>query len=81
MFKPLNNRVLLKPDEENITKGGIVLVESKFEKPSVGTVIVGNKEVKKGQRIVFSKYGYDEIEIDGEKHYVVSDFNILGIFI
>ena len=43
-------------------------------------MIVGNKDVKKGDKIVFSKFGYDEVKIDDKLYYVVSDFNLLGVF-
>lgn len=80
MFKPLNERVLVLPEEiPQTTEFGFVL-SSKDEKPVVGTVVVGNKLVKKGQHILFSKFGYDEVTIDKTTYFVVSDFNILGIF-
>lgn len=77
MFKPLNNRVLVKAIEKP-KNSGFDLPESK-EKPVMGIVVVGNKDVEKGDEIFFSKFGFDEILIDEETHYVVSDFNILGI--
>ncbi len=89
MFKPLNNRILVKPLEKSKeTAGGILLAEKVVEKPVTGIVVVegevvSNSKVVKlevGQKILFSKFGYDEVEIDNEMHYVVSDYNILGIF-
>ena len=50
------------------------------EKPVSGVVIVGNNTVAAGNRVLFSKYGYDEMIINKEVHYVVSDATILGIF-
>lgn len=80
MFKPLNNRVLIKPDEPvQETAFGILLPMNK-EKAVTGEVIVGNKDLKKGDKVVFSKFGLDEVTIDNEIHYVVSDVNILGKF-
>ena len=80
MFKPSNNRVLVRPEEiKTQTASGIILPDSK-ELPVKGTVVVGNKDINEGDKILFSKFGYDEVEIDTEKYYVVSDFNILGIF-
>lgn len=79
MFKPLNNRILVKPTElPNETSSGIMLGENK-EKPVTGTVVVGSDIIKKGDNILFSKFGFDEFEIDGEVHFVVSETNILGI--
>lgn len=80
MFKPLNGRVLLKPEERpHETASGILLAEKVVEKPVIGVVVVGNSNVKEGERVFFSKYGYDEITLEGDVHYLVSEFNILGI--
>ena len=80
-FNPLNDRVLVQPDkEEDRTSSGIILVHNKEEKPVSGTVVVGGKLVKKGRRILFSKFGFDEVTIDKEIYYVVSESNILGIY-
>lgn len=79
-MKLLNNRVLVKPDEViKQTKSGIILSDSTVEKPTTGTVVIGNEEVKKDSRILFSKFGYDEVIIDEEKLYVISSPNILAI--
>jgi chaperonin GroES len=81
MFKPINNRVVVKPEEqEEKVVSGIIIAQAEKDRPVTGFVISGNDEVKAGDRILFSKFGYDEVTIDGEKFYVVSDFNILGIF-
>jgi len=80
MFKPLNERVLVKPeDKPTETSSGILLSDKTQEKPVIGEVIVGNKDVKEGDRVLFSKFGYDEVTLDGDLYYVVSDCNILGI--
>jgi len=80
MFVPLNSRVLIKPeDKPTETSSGILLSDKLQEKPVIGMVIVGNKDVHEGDRVLFSKFGYDEVTIEGVLHYVVSDFNILGI--
>jgi len=78
-FTPLNNRILVKPDTiSNETESGILLGEVN-EKPASGTVVVGGELVKKGDSILFSKFGFDETEIDKEIYYVVSEANVLGI--
>ena len=79
MLKPLNGRVILRPETERQTKFGLVLVED--EHPDVGFVVIGNDTVKEGDKVVFSKFGYDEVMVDGEKLYMVSESNILGVFI
>lgn len=80
-FKPLNNRVLVKPDTvgEKKTKYGLVLPEGK-ELPATGVVVIGNEDVKEGEKVVFSKFGYDEVAIDDQRHYLVSAASILGKF-
>jgi len=81
MFKPLNDRVLIKPDEvKDTTESGIVLLDNQKEKPVKGVVVVGGKLVKKGDKVLFSKFGYDEVELDKKIHYVVSESTLLGIF-
>ena len=81
MFRCLNNRVLIKPEEkEEQVVSGIIIPTLDKEKPVVGEVIVGNDTVAKGMRVLFSKYGYDEVTIDKEVHYVVSTPLLLGIF-
>lgn len=80
MFKPIHNRCLIEPEEKpNETASGIFIAEKIVEKPVIGTVKVGNNDVKAGDRVLFSKFGYDEVTIDGVLYYVVSDINILGI--
>jgi chaperonin GroES len=80
MFKPLNNRILVKPEAKpDTTTSGIFLSNKIEEKPVIGEVVVGNKDVSIGDRVLFSKFGYDELDIEGNLHYVVSDFNILGV--
>jgi chaperonin GroES len=71
---------LIKPeDKPTETSSGILLSDKTQEKPVIGEVIVGNKDVKEGDRVLFSKFGYDEVTLDGDLYYVVSDCNILGI--
>lgn len=80
MFKPQNGRILVKPDPKtNETEFGIILPEDK-DKPVTGTVIVGGVDTKEGDRVLFSKFGFDEVEIEKEVHYVVSEQLVLGIF-
>ena len=93
-FKPTGDSVLVKPEsiEEKTASGIIIPDTARKEKPETGIVIaVGpgkrgddNKmipvSVKAGDKVMFSKYGYDEVTIDEEEYYVVSESNILGTF-
>lgn len=80
-LKPTNNRIVVKPDEKvKQTEFGLILAEEGAEKPTTGTVTIGNKEFKAGDRVLFSKFGYDEVVVDKELLYVISEQNILGVF-
>lgn len=81
MFKPLNNRLLVRPDPvDNTTASGIIVATSKEEKACTGVVLQGNSIVSSGERILFSAYGWDEATVDGETLYLVSETALLGIF-
>lgn len=89
--RPLQDRVLVKQlAGEEVTKGGIVLPDSAKEKPQEGEVIAvgsgkiieGKKvalEVKKGDKVLFSKYGGDEIKVDGVEYKILREEDILAI--
>ena len=90
--KPLGDRVLVQPLEEQETKkGGIIIPDTAKEKPQEGKVVAlgtgkidenGKKidfTVKKGDRVLISKYGGTEIKIDGEIFMIMREDDILGI--
>jgi chaperonin GroES len=90
--RPLRDRVIVKRlEEEEKTKGGIIIPDTAKEKPIEGKVIAvgdgkikedGRKipmEVKKGNRVLFAKYAGTEIKIDGEEHLMMKEDDILGI--
>ena len=83
---PVGERILLRPEreEEDRTIGRIkiVLPESvSKEKSDKGKVVaVGNvKSVKVGDTVIFSKYSYDEIKVNGEDLYLIKEENILAV--
>lgn len=92
---PMFDKVLLMPfsREELVSKSsfGIVIPDTvSKDKPEQGVVVAlgsGKYEdgklipmtVKEGDRVVFSKYGYDEIKVDGVEYYILSESNILAI--
>jgi chaperonin GroES len=91
-IRPLQDRIIVKRvQEEEKTKGGIIIPDSAKEKPIEGKVIaVGNGkvqedgkvrplDVKAGDRILFSKYAGTEIKIDGEEHLIMREEDILGV--
>jgi chaperonin GroES len=90
--RPLNDRVVvLRIDEEEKTSGGIIIPDTAKEKPQEGKVIavgtgkVNDKgdriplELKEGDRILFSKYGGNEININGVEHLIMREDDILAI--
>ena len=90
-LKPLGDKLLVRALEaQQITKSGIVLPDSAKEKPQEGDVlavgsgkIVDGKmiplEVKVGDTVIFSKYGGDEIKVDGEELKIISESDVLAI--
>jgi chaperonin GroES len=91
-IRPLNDRILIKRvEEEEKTKGGIIIPDSAKEKPAEGIVVaVGNGklndkgdrvklEVKKGDRVLFSKYGGTDVKLDGEDHLIMREDDILAV--
>ncbi len=91
-IKPLHDRLIVKRfEEEERTKGGIIIPDNAKEKPQQGEVIaVGNgkhledgkkvpMEVKKGDRVLFGKYSGTEIKVDGIEYLMMKEEDILGI--
>jgi chaperonin GroES len=90
--RPLHDRVIVKRvEEEEKTKGGIIIPDSAKEKPIEGKVVaVGNGkilengqkiplEVKKGDRVLFAKYAGTDIKIEGEEHLIMREDDIIAI--
>lgn len=90
--RPLNDRVLIKRlEEEEKTKGGIIIPDTAKEKPAEGKVMAvgpGKRnekgdtmplQVKEGDRVLFSKYGGTDIKIEGEDYLIMREDDILGI--
>ena len=91
-IRPLHDRVIVRRlEEEEKTKGGIIIPDTAKEKPIEGTVLavgtgkiledgtVRKLEVKKGDRILFGKYSGTEVKIEGEEHLILREEDILGI--
>ena len=90
--RPLNDRIIVKRlEEEGKTKGGIIIPDSTKEKPVEGKVIAvgdgrinkeGKKipmEIKKGDRVLFAKYGGTEIKMDGEEYMMMKEDDVLAV--
>ena len=92
-IRPLGDKVLVEILEaEEKTKGGIILPDTAKEEKSEGKIIAvgGGKllengqmhplEVKKGDRVIFGKYSGDEVTIDGKKHKILQEKDILAVY-
>ena len=90
--RPLHDRVLIKRIEEQETvKGGIIIPDTAKEKPMESLVVAlgtgktddnGKKlpfEVKKGDRVLVSKYGGTEIKLDGKEYKILSSDDVLAV--
>ncbi|MBW2577233.1 MAG: co-chaperone GroES [Deltaproteobacteria bacterium] len=91
-IRPLQDRIIVKRvDGEETTKGGIIIPDSAKEKPQEGKVIAVGKgkinedgklqplDVKKGDKVLFSKYAGTEINIEGEEHLIIREDDVLGV--
>ena len=91
-IRPLQDRVIVKRvQEEEKTKGGIIIPDTAKEKPIEGEVLaVGNGkimedgtrrilDIKAGDRVLFSKYAGTEIKVEGEEHLMMREEDILGV--
>ena len=91
-LKPLGDRVLVEPvEEKEVKKGGIIIPDTAKEKPTEGMIVAlgtgktddnGKKvpfEVKKGDRVLISKYGGTEIKLDGKGYKILNSDDILAV--
>lgn len=90
-FRPLGDRVLVKPIERETMKGGIIIPDTAKEKPMEGEVLAvgpgkmadkGERaamDVKKGDRVLYGKYSGTEVKLDGETYLIIHQDEILGI--
>ena len=91
-FRPLHDRVLVeRVAEDTKTAGGIIIPDSATEKPSEGMVIavgpgvrkedgtIAKLDVKKGDRVLFGKWGGTEVKIDGKELLIMKESDIMGI--
>ncbi len=91
-IRPLQDRVIVKRvEEEEKTKGGIIIPDTAKEKPIEGKVVAAGNgkvledgkvrplDVKAGDRVLFGKYSGTEIKIEGEEHLIMREEDILGV--
>jgi len=92
MLRPIGDKVVVKPEkEEEKTSGGIILPDTAKKKPSEGVVVAvgpgkllenGTRApmpVKEGDRVVYAKYGGNEVTVDGTEYVILDVDSIYGI--
>jgi chaperonin GroES len=91
-FRPLHDRVLIKRvEEEEKTKGGIIIPDTAKEKPMEGEVVAAGPgargedgkiqpmDVRAGDRVLFGKWSGTEVKLDGEDMIIMKESDIMGI--
>jgi chaperonin GroES len=91
-FRPLGDRVLVKRvEEEERTKGGIIIPDTAKEKPQEGEVVavgpgarddngkIQPLDVKAGDRILFGKWSGTEVKVDGQDLLIMKESDVLGV--
>lgn len=91
---PLGDRIVVKPSEKEGEKklaSGIIIPESvDKEKPAKGEVVAVGQgkyedgkrvpmQVKVGDTVLFSKYGYDAVKVEGQEYYILSESSVLAV--
>lgn len=91
-IKPLADRVVVRPfEEQEVKRGGIIIPDTAKEKPMEGEIIEvgpgrtaddGKRwplEVKKGDRVLYGKYSGTEVSIDGEEYLIMRESDIFAV--
>jgi len=90
--RPLHDRLLVKRiEEEDKTKGGLIIPDTAKEKPMQGKIIAVGKgkvdedgklrplDVHKGDRVLFSKYSGNEIQLEGDEYLIIREDDVLAV--
>ena len=91
-IRPLHDRLLVKRlEEETTSKGGIIIPDSAKEKPIMGKIVAAGKgkvredgtvaplDVKKGDKVLFSKYVGTDVKVGDEEYLILREDDILGV--
>ena len=91
-IRPLRNQIIVKRiEEEETSKGGIIIPDTAKEKPQEGKVVAVGKgkirddgvlqklDVKKGDRVLFGKFAGTEVTLEDEEHLIIREDDVLGI--
>lgn len=92
MIRPLGDKVVVEPvEEEEKSPGGIILPDTAKKKPQEGIVIAvgpgkvlddgsrGEMAVKPGDRVIYAKYGGNEVTVDGKEYVILDQDSIYAI--
>jgi len=92
MIKPLGDKVVVEPlEEEEKSPGGIILPDTAKKKPQEGIVVAvgpgkvlddgsrGEMAVKQGDRVIYAKYGGTEVTVDGKEYVILDQDSIYAI--
>jgi chaperonin GroES len=90
--RPIHDRLLVKRiEEDEKSKGGIIIPDTAKEKPMQGKVVAAGPgkvnedgkvtplDVKKGDKVLFSKYAGSEIQLDGDEHLIIREDDVLAV--
>jgi chaperonin GroES len=91
-LRPLHDRILVRRiEEEEKTKGGLIIPDTAKEKPQEGKVIAVGRgrvaedgklrplDVHKGDRVLFGKYSGTEIQLEGDEHLIIREDDVLAV--
>ena len=91
-IRPLQDRIIVKRiEEEETSKGGIIIPDTAKEKPQEGKVVAVGKgkirddgvlqklDIKKGDRVLFGKFTGTEVTLEDEEHLIIREDDVLGI--
>ena len=91
-IRPLQDRIIVKRiEEEETSKGGIIIPDAAKEKSQEGKVIAVGKgvirdngklqklDVKRGDRVLFGKFAGTEVTLDGDEYFIIREDDVLGI--
>lgn len=85
-IKPMDDRLLLEPvEEQEKTYSGLIIPDTAKEKPRMGTVIaVGTDEdlrekVKEGDKVLFARYGGEELSLNGKEYKIIARSDVLAV--
>ena len=91
-LRPLHDRILVRRiEEEGKTQGGLIIPDTAKEKPMQGNVIAVGKgkvaedgklralDVHKGDRVLFTKYSGNEIQVGGDEHLIIREDDVLAV--